>query len=79
MSGTIAAVFLAAAAVSWTANSAFATAATGSVEHAFYVLFGWLPWQMLGLSGLDHCCPRVCPGLSQRWSGPGWRTSTAAS
>ena len=52
MSGTIAAVFLAAAAVSWTANSAFATAAAGTVEHAFYVLFGWLPWQMLGLSGL---------------------------
>ena len=78
MSGTIAAGFLAAAAVSWTANSAFATAATGSVEYAFYVLFGWLPWQMLGLSGLIIVASGVS-GTEPAIVRPGWRTPTAVS
>jgi hypothetical protein len=45
-------VLLVAAAVCLIATSAFVTAATGTAEHAGYVKFGWLSWQMLGLAGL---------------------------
>jgi hypothetical protein len=52
MSRAIGVMFLVAAAVGWTTDSAFATAATGTAAHALYGLFGWLPWQMLAPAGV---------------------------